>query len=278
MHVVDSSIQLSVPQRPTLTAATAAGGFRMDSTAFQVTARCRIEDGGAASSTSAFTNPRLAPWKVGFMQLQVLEVSWAYFRGVGSSDGCVLNDKVARRTDTVCRDYEPGAGVVWYEGSARPAECYGVPDPGKPGPWDVEFYYGDRPEHDVPLRVTNAQTSRANYLYEARGSMAFLTTLTEEVSTGSFRHLRHFFWSVIWHVRARGGGGPNAAFDLLPGSGFWMSPFKIGGPSNGRYLAVLNDPGLRSSCNDIAQSVSVDQSTASGWQRFPLMDKKDALF
>ena len=88
----------------------------------------------------------------------------------------------------------------------------------------------------------------------------------------------NFFWSAIWHIQATGAGPQRKAFRLLPGSGFWISEFKRGGPLDSRYLTVLNNSRLTLSSNEVADGASVAQSVAPSWQRFPLMNQKDKKF
>jgi len=285
MRVDDAKTHLSLVQKPGRFRAEASGGtVSMSASPLQVTARCQVQADGSYSTTPAdltrSTNPRFAPWKLGFMQVQILETAWAYYRGAQSDQGCVLNDTSSRRQLTICRDYDRSLGTVWYEGSTSIYDCYGVPDMSRRPPWNLEFYFGDSPLHDVNAHVLNEQTHRYNYLHEALCALAFVTTLTEQITPGIYKHHRHFLWSVNWHVQATSPDPQrqNTAFNLLPPSGFWISEFKRGGPMDSRYLTVLNNPGLTPSCNEIAKSASVDRLVSSDWQRFPLMDQKVKKF
>ena len=285
MRVDDTKIQLSLVQKPgSFRAAASGGAVTMAASPIQVTARCQVHADASYQITPAAlacrANPRFAPWKLGFMQLQILETAWAYYRGAQRDHGCVLNDTSARRQLQICRDYERSLGTVWYEGSNNVYDCYGLPDASRRPPWNLEFYFGDNPRHDVNSQVLNDQTQRYNYLYEARCALAFVTTMTEQISQGVYKHHRHFLWSAIWHIQATSPQPQkqNTLFKLLPGSGFWISEFKRGGPTDSRYLKVLNNPALTLSCNEVAEGASVAKSVASDWQRFPLMDQKDKLF
>ena len=285
MHVVDSRIRLSLIQKPGHFGARAEGEkVIMFASPLQVRAQCQVDAGSSytipVSPLVCSANPRFAPWKLGFMQVQVLENSWVYHRGAQRDDGCVLLDLSARRELKICRDYEPSLGTVWYECSKNIYDCYGLPDVYQCPPWNVEFNFGDNPLQEVGDHVLNEQTQRRNYLHEARCAMAFVTTLTEQLSEGVFKHHRHFFWSAIWHIQAV---SPEAeknkkAFKVLPGGGFWMSAVKRGGPMDPRYLKVLNNSQLTPSLNQIVTEAPVAKSTASDWQRFPLMDQKDSKF
>ena len=285
MRVDDAKIQLSLIQRPRDFRAAASGdGVRLIASPLQVTARCQVDADASYQITPATpisrTNPRLAPRKLGFMQVQILETSWAYYRGAQRDEGCVLNDTFSRRQLQICRDYERSLGTIWYEGSSIVEDCYGLPDVSRRPPWNLEFYFGDNPFHDVEARVLNDQTQRYNYLHEARCALAYVTTLTEQTTPNAYEHHRHFLWSAIWHVQANNPEPQkqNSVFKLLPGSGFWISDFKRGGPTDPRHLQVLNSPALTPSCNEVAQGASVVKSVARNWQRFPLMDQKDRTF
>lgn len=293
MQVKESSIKLTVVQKPSQFTMTPGGSlFAMAGGPFQVTAKCEIRPDppsparpGAPpappappSAPATAVDPRSAPWKLGFLQAQVLEVAWAYYRSTEREGSCVLVDTAVRRQQTICRDYDRSKGVIWYECSSTVADCYGVPPATGQPPWSLEFYFGDDPKHDVHQRVMGPG-QRYHHLYEARCSLAFVTTLTEQVSPGVLRHRRHFLWSAIWHYR-RINEGPqwmNAPFQQLRSTGFWMSEVKNGGPTNADYNAVLMNPAMTASCNEIAQGTSPKRTEAGGWGRFTEMDAKDTL-
>jgi len=285
MRIDDTKIRLTVVQRPgNFRAVSSAGVVGLLASPMQVTAQCQVTPDPSSQALLAYLHggggPRSAPWKLGFMQLQILENSWAYYRGAQGSQGCVLNDISSQRQTQICRDYDRSLGTIWYEGSANVADCYGLPDVSRPSPWSLEFYFGDNPHEDIPAQVVNDQTQIYNYLYEARCALAFVTTLSEQTAPNVFKHHRHFFWSAIWHLQAASltTQPNNTMFRMLHGSGFWISDFKPGGPKDSRYLALLNNSSLTSSCNDVAQNAGVAKSTAPVWRRFPLMDQKDNLF
>ena len=282
MRVIDSGVRLSVAQTPRNFRAVGQGGaVSLECGPFQVSARCKLDADGAHMITPEdVANPRRAKWALGFMQLQIMEVLWAYYRGGQSGDGCALHDWTAFRTLKITRDYSRASGAVWYEGVDQMLDCYGLPDLRRPSPWNVEFYFGDRPHHDFVDHLVNPQTQRYNYFHEARWATAFLTTMTEQVTPGVYKHHRHFYWSAIWHVRSMNTEPQKSAtsFGLLPGSGFWVSKFAPGAPVGTRYLAALNDPHLTPSTNDVVGMAHPAKTFAPTWQRFPLMDQKDHLF
>jgi hypothetical protein len=209
----------------------------------------------------------------------VLETQWAFYKGAKPSDGCVLNDKVPHQAAGICRDYDSSANHVWYEGSRQVADNYGVPDPAKGPPWKLQFHFGDNPKNDFPAVVINANTNIYNYLDEARVALAFVTTLTE-LDGNRFVHHRHFMWSLIWHLKAATGpaGQGKGPFTLSSDSGFWISDFKRGAPSDARFRAALDNPSPTLSCNDIVQAATPARQTDSAWRTFPLMSARDKLF
>jgi hypothetical protein len=286
MRVDSATIKLSLDQKPGNFQVTYVGGDKVELKGgpIQVTAKCTVLNGGAlpggAGGMQPAPNPRTAPWKLGFMQARILEVNWAYYRGMRESDGGVLVDNVANQPVKICRDYDRGIGDVWYEGSATVSDCYGVPNPAMPPPWQVVFYFGDNPRHDIFPWHHNATTGAKNYLDEARVSLGFVTTMTELAGPKQFVHHRHFFWSVVWHFKAENGPAAlgKGPFKLLPGSGFWISGFKTGAPVAPEYLTVLNDPTLTRDCNEVTQSATPSRQPARDWKRFPMMDAKDKAF
>jgi hypothetical protein len=141
MRVDDSSIHLEMVQHPTKFAAKKEGSnVDLQGGQFQVTATCTVRgDGGAAAAGAGRVDPRRAPWKLGFMQLRILETQWAYYRGQRDGDGSVLIDHVANQAVGICRDYDPQLGHLWYECTKNPADCYGVPNPALRPPWHLTF-------------------------------------------------------------------------------------------------------------------------------------------
>jgi hypothetical protein len=280
MKVDDKNIRLVLKQKPDDFQVTYAGGAAVEPSCgpIQVDATCTIlPDGGSPTNV---TNLRLAPWKLGFMQARSLETQWSYYRGSQESDGCVINDKVSKQAQGICRDYDRGLGHVFWEGSKNPADCYGIPDPALKPPWTVTFCFGDQPKGDVPDSVTNPKTGKKNYLHEGRLSMGFVTTMTELAGPGRFVHHRHFMWTVVWHYQAIGGPAASGQgpYKLLSNSGFWISEFKRGAPSDRRYRNVLDDPTLTASCNEVVSTAPVEQQAEAAWVRFRLMDAPDKLF
>ncbi len=285
MRVDEASIQLNIVQRPAQFAAVvSANKVMMTSSPFQLNARATVladasyqpTAGGAVSRL----NPRNARWKIGFMQVQILENAWAYYRGAQSNDGCVIDDLSGFRSEKICRDYAPLSNTEWYEGSSILEYCYGIPNLTHNPPWNVEFIFGDRPNQTLATRTYNRHTGQNNDLVEAIFSAAFVTTVTEQISPGLLKHHRHFFWSVIWHIQAlpsfRGSNQP-PQFKTLPGTGFWVSPIHRNAPRDARYLATLNNTSYTQSCNSIATNASRTTS-APTWQRFARMDEHDQRF
>ena len=284
MRVDDASIKLQVVQRPRqFVANTTPREVTMTSTPFQVDVRATVHADASVPPLSggpvSRQNPRNARWKLGFMQVQILENAWAYYRGARPSDGCVFDDLSGFRSERICRDYSPLSNTEWYEGSSILEDCYGIPDLTRQPPWNVELIFGDCPRQTLATQTYNRHTSSDNDLFEARFAAAFLTTVTEQVTPGLLKHHRHFFWSVIWHVQALPATRPNSLpqYKTLPGTGFWMSPIHHNAPRDARYLATLNNTSYTQSCNSIA-SGSSRATSAPTWQRFPRMDERDKRF
>ena len=245
----------------------------------QVSARCTVR---ASQSTvppvaSTYVPQRAAPWKLGFMQAQILETNWAYYRGATPQAGSsvVYNDSLGKNGP--CRDYDRSKGHVWCESMDANAS-YGIPPGGAPSPWQLLFHFADQPENDFNRYVTNSQSALRNELHEARFAAAFVTTLTEQISPGMYRHLQHFLWSILWHARVTtpaAGQGQALEFRLLPGTGFWMSGFQPEAPLNPKYRAVLDNPTLTVSANDLTQKVTL--KSQEGWGTFSEMTTADTF-
>src|SRR5260370_14056955 len=85
----------------------------------QVDASCKVNTDfpGQIRPGNNYTNPRLAPWKLGFMQVRVVETCWAYYRGVEPNHGCVLRDMSPGPGEEVWRDFDHATGDVFFEGA-----------------------------------------------------------------------------------------------------------------------------------------------------------------
>ncbi|MCX6611506.1 MAG: hypothetical protein NTW74_11725 [Acidobacteria bacterium] len=211
-------------------------------------------------------------WKFGFIQLQLAETNWAYYKGASAADGSVLvnyGNSLARGTD-LCRDSEK-AGQIWYTG-AGDADSTKESKMAMPLPWTLPtFYFGDSPEGELALEFRNPKTGKLNRLDEAKLSLSFLTTLSMRDPQVRFTHLRHFTWGVTWHVRRAPGNTPRPDFPFLPGSGGSCSPVRIGPPSSALHRAMLTDEGGRArNCNEVASGAVMHPvvEASTKWQRF----------
>ncbi len=214
-------------------------------------------------------------WKFGFIQLQLSETNWAYYKGVNAADGSVLvnyGSSAARGTD-LCRDTER-AGQIWYTG-AGDADSTKESKTAMPLPWTLPtFYFGDSPEGELALEFRNPKTGRLNRLEEAKLSLSFLTTLSMRDPKVVFTHLRNFSWSVTWHVRRSPGNTPRPDFPFLSGSGGTCSAVRTGPPSSSIHCALLTDEGRRArNCNEVASGAVMHPvvEASAKWQRFDAM-------
>ncbi len=194
-----------------------------------------------------------AGWKLGFIQLQLAETNWAYYKGRTEAEGAVFVDSgVAARSVAVCRDTS-AEGLIWYTGA-------GVADSSKETlqstalPWKVPmFYFGDSPRVEIPVEFFNAQTGARNVLEEAKVSMSFLTTLSIRDPKLRYRHLRHFYWGLTWHARRAADLGGSFVYPLLPGSGGNCTQVKSGAPKDPKHCALLTDESrMARCCNEVA--------------------------
>ncbi len=215
-------------------------------------------------------------WKFGFIQLQLSETNWAYYKGASPADGSMLvnyGSSAARGTD-LCRDTER-AGQIWYTG-AGDADSSKESTMAMPLPWILPtFYFGDRPEGELSLEYRNPKTKKLNRLEEAKMSLSFLTTLSMRDPNVVFTHLRNFSWGVSWHVRRVPGNTPRPDFPFLPGSGGTCSPVRNGPPSSAVHRALLTDESGRArNCLEVASGAVRHPSieASAKWLRFEGME------
>ncbi len=212
-------------------------------------------------------------WEFGFIQLQLSEVNWAYYKGPSSADGSMLvnyGSSEARGTE-ICRDSK-NEGQIWYTGGGKSSTVESKMD--IPLPWTPStFYFGDSPLGNYALEYRNPKTKSLNLLEEVRLSLSFLTTLSMRDPKVNFTHLRHFFWTVNWHVR-RGPGRPLPKFPLLTWRANSYSNVQKGAPPNAAHRALLSDESTRArNCNSLALRAQMQPSidASAKWQRFDAM-------
>ena len=213
----------------------------------------------------------LPGWKLGFIQLQLQETNWGYYRGAKSEDGSLLvnSGNMPARAVDVCRDSE-AEGMIWYTG-AGPDDSLKETKQKTSLPWDVPmFYFGDQPSGEFKLEQTNPTTGKPNFLEEAKLKLSFLTTLTLRDHRLNYTHLLHFEWSVSWHARREAAD----AYPLLRGSGSTLSPVRKGPPKDPALTALLTDETRRARCcNEVSTIAGMHPlvTSAAAWQRFPAM-------
>jgi hypothetical protein len=291
MHIV-GKIGMSVVQRGEwvgITDNAASKSLELSMAPFQVTSRCTLDvdagEDGSSPIAAGILPVRSATWKVGYMQLQTMEVNWAYYRGESDGDGCVFVDKVVNRRVGACRDVK-SEGALWYEISGNRDDCYAVPqgiNAAKRAPWnDVWFVVGDSPTTDWAFEVpNNLRNGTPNYLYEFRAAQQFLTLVVQQDRSGRLSFLRHFTWKVVWHGRSeRATGVAKSAMDfkLVKDSGFTRGAFIDGAPGDGSYIRILNDEGVGPSANRIANSTLIQKDYYPRWTRIEQMMKADKPF
>lgn len=266
MIIDDSSISLRITQPPGRTSSSLRGQSLILATAnIQADADIKVRP-----SSSGEVLP--IGWKFGFIQLQLSETNWAYYKGASVADGSMFvncGSPAARGCD-LCRDSER-AGQIWYTG-AGDEDSTKESKMAMPLPWTPPtFYFGDSPEGELGLEYRNPKTGRLNRLEEAKLSLSFLTTLSMRDPSATFTHLRNFSWGVTWHVRRSPGNTPRPDFPFLPGSGGTCSAIRRGPPSAALHRALLTDEGGRArNCNEVASNAVMHPAieASAKWQRF----------
>jgi hypothetical protein len=127
MLIDDAQIQLRVDRKAAHFRAEASGGtVQLVASPLQVSARCQVEPDFsyriAPEDFMSRTSPRDAPWKLGFMQVQILETAWAYYRGAQSADGCQLNGRPVRGFRLAALSVNGSEGQVVLASSRHRAE------------------------------------------------------------------------------------------------------------------------------------------------------------
>jgi hypothetical protein len=257
---------------------------------FQITSECTLdvdkgEDGSSPIAAHLLPLNR-ATWKVGYMQVQTMEVNWAYYRGESDGDGCVFVDKVVNRKVGACRDVRTDGATLWYVASDNPNDCFAVPqdaNAAKKAPWTgIWFIFGDAPGGIWEYRTPNLQRRGApNYLYEFRTAYEFLTVVVQQDEPGKLKFLRHFTWKVVWHGRSdvkKGIATSARDFTLLKDSGFTRTAFTDGPPKNGAHVAILNDKGVGPSAIRMVESTRIQSDSYPTRMRIAKMAEPDKPF
>ena len=211
-------------------------------------------------------------WEFGFIQLQLSETNWAYYKGVSPADGSMLVNYGATqaRGGDLCRDTKV-EGQIWYTGAGA-ANSSKESSMAMPLPWVIPtFYFGDSPKGQYALEYRNPKTKILNRLEEVKLSLSFLTTLSMRDPKANFTHLRNFSWGVTWHVRRAPGNTPRPDFPFEAGSGGTYSPIRNGPPSSAMHREFLtSESGRVKNCLLLAENAIAHPAinASAKWQRF----------
>lgn len=202
----------------------------------------------ASPESSALTTPR--GWELGWIQLQLSEVNWAYYEGREPKDGSVLfrYDREPARSTGPCRDAS-AEGLIWYRGAFDGETDVSVcTTTGRESlPFRMLAIHGDAPSAEFDLMVNNRTANATNRLVECELHLRFCTVLTLRKPGGgadsTYQFLKHFEWSAggryqVTHP-ANASGLPTAR--LLGRHHCVVSDGRDGPPKTSDHVRLLTD-------------------------------------
>ena len=232
IRVRKNSAILQTAQKPVMAAPTFGDGtLLVSSTPIQVNATAVLEEGGetpqrpqapmireasmAAGGSGGFraaavqgavpaaTASEARGWRLGWIQLQISEVNWAYYEGreLGSGSALMRYDREPARTPAVCRDAS-FEGAVWYRAAMAGEKDVSVFDVSGTErlPLEMTAIHGDMPSNEFQLEHRNTITQAINLLRVCELKLQFCTVLTlkqqDEHYNVTYTFLKHFEWTV----------------------------------------------------------------------------------
>lgn len=198
-----------------------------------------------------------ADWRVGFIQVQAIETSWAVYRGKDKNDGSIFLQRARppARPQQGCLDCENQSSVLDLFISTVPAHGYIVS--GKAGgfPQILQVKFRDKPGDICPLVEQNTLTGKPNFLVAAQTEFAFCTILSVRDPGGMFYHQLSFCWNVSWQANftANDYNVPPTGFkiDVVQATtGAGVSPIVMGPPTDPKYTNILTTAQTKN-CNQL---------------------------
>jgi len=181
-------------------------------------------------------------WTLGFIQVQLIETNWGYYRGKTNTDGScfIQRGRPPARPSQSCFDtFKPGVFIDNNHGYTTPNGDVMPPDLveiNKGTQFPIKVATVDYPGDRYPFKRLNSQTQKDNFLHEAQVEMHFCTVLSlaspkSPSSPRVFQHLKHFTWNLRWHARFQP--------DFANPSGWKIKP--LGGQGNGPEVSRVFD-------------------------------------
>lgn len=220
-----------------------------------------------------------AGWQLGWTQIQLQEVNWAYYEGQTPAAGGALMrfDQPPARQPGMCRD-SSGEGIMWFKGAMDKDEQGNIIDVScakvkgtERLPLRLESILGDAPVNEYDLQYRNGKTNAVNFLKVCEFRLLFCSVLTlqkvDRRYNSSYEYLRHFRWTV---------GGRYVVVAPKDG-GSWMGNLvgeddcRVFPPQNGRLDAecvkLLTNSGAPH-CNTVASLARMHRQVVESPNRF----------
>lgn len=235
------SVRIEVPDR-------SASYVAFDADAFEVEAAVALRGDGTGA-------------RIGWTQLQTLEVDRAVYRGLTPDAGKVhvFRDRSKLGGVGPCRDVSFATDVFTAPPGTQRALGYTPLRPLNVAltaarlPGTVRVSHGDKPGQWYDALRDNDRTNKPNYLSWALVEMRFCAVLILQHKGGRLEQLKHFKWSLRWEdrfepVRANGKVATVRRVGGATGNRIAFEPFRDGPVTDGR-LASLIAASTAQTCN-----------------------------
>ena len=230
-------------------------------------------------------------WRIGFIQVLLVETCYAYYRGQSNTDGSIFIQlaQPPAYIRGVCRDTLDNANTIFYKLTPDYDSVNNVYEPpplikSPTGnfPIPVQTYISDNPFIFWNLEELNNQTKKKNYLQEAGFNYRFCTVLSAQDPKGIFHHQAHFYWQVA----------AQATFTPLvysPKVSNWLvtngiNTVNVGAvnkndPTDARFALALTSPKITRSCNElsgialnrVSKPTSQNRHESTVWSTFDII-------
>jgi hypothetical protein len=211
-----------------------------------------------------------AGWQLGFIQVELIETNWAYYRGKTKHDGSVFvqRARAPARPQKAYRDDDDPHDVFYDEpGASAPAGAH--------PPVALAIDYLDQPADGYPVSRQNGITHAPNLLHEVQIELLFCTILSTRDPAGVYRHLKHFYWNVRWQATFTPStfnlaAGPHwVVVPTAGGNGASVSHVFDGPPHDPRFMNILVAPQQQNANQAVADADAHPIVTESPtWRRY----------
>jgi hypothetical protein len=185
-----------------------------------------------------------AGWRLGFIQLQLVETNRAYYRGDRVSDGGLLyeGDRPPAWPSRMCRDTVRGSPLFYtLPGEGNDFDSLFPPNAviESDGRKALSAQFSDSPLQEYSLSAPNTSfaPAKTNWLYSAHIGFAFCSVLTAQAPgvNGQLYFLKHFYWNCQWDVHFVRSGSTVRLGTPSPMSLNFQTPARSGVPNDDRF-------------------------------------------